>query len=159
MRIRHDPRCLICVFSVFWDVRGLRFTAFLLKNQTSLVTQHMELAPVGPPEHLYAPRCMIYPAQQVNRPGAKVGFASLRAAPCGPCLCRGGQRSVGWRRTWWDLFCPANSGRDALCSRCCRRTHLRAAAYWPSATWQLILSEYQISSMLLSRFPLACLWV
>lgn len=36
--------------------------------------------PRHPPEHSDAPRWMIYPTQQVKRPGAKVGLASPRAA-------------------------------------------------------------------------------
>lgn len=133
MRIRHDLRCLICVFPVFWDVGVLRCNAFLLRNQgTSLVAQHME--PLGLAlrvlQSISVRRCRIYPAQQVNRPGAKVGLVSLRAAPCGPCLCRGGAAQLRMEtHTWWDLFCTANSGRDALSSRCCRGTRLPAAAY------------------------------
>lgn len=150
MRIRHDLRCLICVFPVFWDVGVLRCNAFLLRNQgTSLVAQHME--PLGLAlrvlQSISVRRCRIYPAQQVNRPGAKVGLVSLRAAPCGPCLCRGGQRSFGWRHTLGGT-CSARPTLDAMRSPPAAVGELGYELQHIDRR-QLILNESQISSALL----------
>lgn len=101
--------------SLIWVSSGMSgcYGALLLRNQgTSLVAQHMELA-LWILQSICMRRSWIHPAQQVNRPGAKVGLGSLRAAPCAPCLCRGGQRSVGWRHTL-DGTCSARPTLDAM---------------------------------------------
>lgn len=48
----------------------------------------------------FAPRCVISPSAAGEQTRCQSGaHRSRRAAPCGLCLCRGGQRGVGWRPT------------------------------------------------------------
>lgn len=75
--------------------------------------------PRHPPEHSDAPRWMIYPTQQVKRPGAKVGLASPRAA------------SLLWGGS-------AASDGDILGGTCSARTTLDAMRPPPGAVGELI---------------------
>lgn len=62
----------------------------------------------------FAPRCVISPGAAGEQTWCQSGaHRSRRAAPCGPCLCRGGQRGVGWR----THFGGTSSRTDKLWTR------------------------------------------